>query len=461
MEIYDAVFIGGGPGGYVGAIRAAQRGARVAVIEGDELGGVCLNRGCIPTKALIASVEALRVARRLGEFGIRLDSEPVPDLAAMHERRKKIVTSLVRGIGVLFKSYRIKLIKGHGTLIAPDHVKVAGADGNVEIGAKNIVLATGSRPAIIPGLDPDGKKVLTSNDLLERDAIPERLLIIGAGAIGCEWACIYSGLGSKVTLVEMMDHLLPLEDEDISATLEREFKKQKISFKLGVKIAKLERGGSGIAAILESGDAVEADWALVSIGRACNTDNLGLENVGISPGKGGRIEVNEKMETLVAGIYAIGDIAAGGPMLAHVASAEGIVAAENITGGKRIMDFSAVPGCTFTHPEVASVGLKESDAKNKGIGYKVGLFDFRVLGKAQVMGQIAGKIKIVADDSGKILGVHMLGHSVSDLIHEGVIAVRYGLTADQLAEAIHAHPTMAEGLVEAAENVTGNAIHRL
>ena len=459
MEAYDVVFIGGGPGGYVGAIRAAQRGARVAVIERDELGGVCLNRGCIPTKSLIASVEALRTARRLDQFGITLDSEPVPSLKAMHDRRKKIVQNLVRGIGALFKGHRIRLIKGEGILLARDRIGVKGADGEIEIGARNVVLASGSRPAMIPGLEPDGVKVLTSDDLLQRDIIPGRLLVIGAGAIGCEWACIYSALGAKVTVVEMLDRLLPLEDEEIAGVLEREFRKQKIAFKLGAKIAALERGGEGVKAVLESGDEVEADWALVSVGRACNTDKLGLENVGIAPGKGGRIEVNEKMETVTPGIYAVGDIATGGPMLAHVASAEGIVAAENITGANRKLDLSATPSCTFTHPEVASVGLKESDAKKSGMEYKVGRFDFRVLGKAQAMGDIAGEVKVVAADSGMILGVHMIGHAVSDLIHEGVIAVKYKLTVEQLAEAIHAHPTLAEGMVEAAEDVTGNAIH--
>lgn len=458
MEKYDVVIIGGGPGGYVSAIKAAQRGAKVAVVEKAELGGVCLNRGCIPTKALLASVEALRTARRLDEFGIAMSGELKPDICAMQARMRKVVDTLVKGIAGLFKANKVTLLRGEGLIVSKDRVQVSENGKKQELQAERIIIATGSRPAVLPGLEPDGKKVLNSDHILEYPAIPASILIIGAGAIGCEWGCLFSALGSQVTIVEMMERVLPLEDEEMSQIIEREFKKQKMKVKTGVKISKLIRETDKVRAELDNGDTVEAEIALVSIGRARNTDKIGLENIGVKVNSASAVEVNEKMETSVEGIYAIGDVVPT-PMLAHVASAEGIVSAINATGGEARMDYTAVPSCTFTYPEVGGVGMREWELKKKGMAYKVGRFDFRALGKAHASGEISGRVKVLADENDVVIGVHIVGHSAPELIHEGAVAVRNKLTVEQLISTIHAHPTFSEAILEASEDIRGEAIH--
>lgn len=452
--------IGGGPGGYVSAIRAAQRGAKVAVVEKGELGGVCLNRGCIPTKALLAGAEVLRTAKRLNEFGIVMSGELRVDMSAMHARMKKIVDTLVNGIAGLLKANKIALLRGEGFILAKDRIQVTDGVKKSELRAERIIIATGSRPAELPGLEPDGKRVLNSDHILEYKTIPSSILIVGAGPIGCEWGCLFSSLGSQVTIVEMMERVLPLEDEEISQILEREFKKQKIKVKTGVKITNLIKGDDKIKAKLDNGEVVEADIVLVSIGRARNTDKIGLENIGVKTTNAGAIEVNDRMETSINGVYAIGDVVPT-PMLAHVASAEGIVSAINTTGGDAHMDYSAVPSCTFTYPEVAGVGAREWELKKKGIVYKVGRFDFRALGKAHAAGEISGRVKVIADENDTVIGVHIAGKSAPELIHEGVVAVRNKLTVEQLVSSIHAHPTFSEALLEAAEDLRGEAIHVL
>lgn len=458
MDKYDVVIIGGGPGGYVSAIKAAQRGAKVAVVEKAELGGVCLNRGCIPTKTLLASVEALRTAKRLDEFGIAMSGELKPDISSMHARMRKVVDTLVKGIAGLFKANKIALLRGEGFIVGKDRVQVNENEKKYEVQAERIIIATGSRPAVLAGLEPDGKKVLNSDHILEYPAVPASILIIGAGAIGCEWGCLFSSLGSQVTIVEMMERVLPLEDEEMSQIIEREFKKQKIKVKTGVKISKLIRETDKVRAELDDGETVEAEIALVSIGRTRNTDKIGLENIGVKVNNASAVEVNEKMETSVAGIYAIGDVVPT-PMLAHVASAEGIVSAINATGGEARMDYTAVPSCTFTYPEVAGVGMREWELKKKELAYKVGRFDFRALGKAHASGEISGRVKVIVDESDVVIGVHIVGHSAPELIHEGAIAVRNKLTVEQLIRTIHAHPTFSEAILEASEDIRGEAIH--
>ncbi len=458
MSAYDVVFIGGGPGGYVGAIRAAQRGAKVAVVEKDELGGVCLNTGCIPTKTILSSTAALRSAREADKMGLKPAGDVSPDLPAIWARKDKVVQTLVKGIHSLFKSHGVELIEGEAKLEGKGRISIKGADGDSEIEASRIVIATGSRPAELPGLEFDGKPVANSTHMLAEPYVPESLLVVGAGAIGMEFAQIYSTLGSRVSVVEMLERPLPTEDEDMSALVAREFKKRKIKIITSQKIESLDKSEDKVKARLSDGTELEADRVLVSIGRAFNTGGLDLENAGITPGRRGEIPVNEKMETEAEGIYAIGDVT-GGPLLAHVASTGGLVAAENATGGERSLDLSVLPWCIYTHPEVAGVGLREHQAKEKGIDYKVGRFAVRGIGMAQATGEISGEVKVITDASGKLLGVHTAAAGAGIMVHEAAVAIRQAMTVDEWVSVIHAHPSMSETFVEAAEDVSGMAIH--
>lgn len=456
--------IGAGPGGYVAALKAAQLGAQVTVIEDTEVGGTCLNRGCIPTKALVASSEALHKAKNLEEFGIEVTGDINPNLSKIMERKNKVVSTQVKGIRSLFKSWGVNLIEGRGMILTPEKVEVQKKDNTTEIiETDKIIVATGSRPAQIPIFPFDGKHILSSDDALNIKSIPKSLIIIGAGVIGCEFACIFKELGTEVTMVEMMPRAVSTEDPEISEIIEKELKKKKIKLMTGVKVEKVEghkaEENGGIHVYLADGKELVAEKLLVSIGRALNTENIGLEAVGIKKGARGEILVNEKMETNIEGIYAIGDVT-GGILLAHTASKQGIVAASNACGKEKRYDSSVVPAAIFTSPEIGSVGLREHQAKDKGINIKTGHFQFRALGKAHAMGEIAGMIKIVADaDTDKVIGVHIIGPHASDLVHEGALAIKAGLTVKEVADMIHAHPTLAEGLMEAAEDVHGEAIH--
>jgi dihydrolipoamide dehydrogenase len=453
--------IGTGPGGYVAAIRAAQKGAAVTVVEGAEVGGTCLNWGCIPTKTLIASAEALERTRNAADFGIQVAGEIGYNLAKIRERKDKVVTIQVKGIRSLFKSWGVNLIEGRGSLLSPDMVRVVRKDGAVaDVKCDKIIIATGSRPAKLPGFPFDGESVITSDEAIQLKSIPKSLLIVGAGVIGSEFAFIYRAFGAEVTMVEMMTHAISTEDEEVSGILERELKKAKIKLVTNVKVEKVERGSDGMMVTKLSNDAeVKTERILVSIGRSLNSENLGLDNVGVVIGKRGEIMVNEKMETNVPGIYAIGDVT-GNMMLAHVASHQGLVAVANALGADSRMDYSVVPAGIFTMPEIGSVGLREKQAIEKGIKYRVGRFQFRGLGKAHAMGEITGMAKIIADEAtDKVLGVHICGAHATDLIHEGALAMKMGTTAKQLGDMIHAHPTLAEALMEAAEDVHKMAIH--
>ncbi len=453
--------IGAGPGGYVAAIRAAQKGAAVTVVEGAEVGGTCLNRGCIPTKTLIASAEALVRTLNAADFGIQVSGEVSYNLAKIRERKDKVVATQVKGIRGLFKSWGVDLIEGHGSMLSSGIVRVVRKDGTVtEVKSDKVIIATGSRPAKLPGFPFDGESVITSDEAIQLASIPKSLLIVGAGVIGCEFAFIYRSFGAEVTMVEMMAHAISTEDEEMSELLERELKKAKIKLVTNVKVESVEKTSDGMmAAKLSNGTEVRTERILVSIGRSMNSENLGLDTVGVVIGRHGEITVNDKMETSVPGIYAVGDVT-GNMMLAHVASHQGIVAVANALGGDSRMDYNVVPAGIFTMPEIGSVGLREKQAIEKGIEYKVGRFQFRGLGKAHAMGEITGMAKIIADEAtDKVLGVHICGAHATDLIHEGALAIQMGATAKQLGSMIHAHPTLAEALMEASEDVHKMAIH--
>ncbi len=452
--------IGAGPGGYVAALKGAQLGAEVTVVEDTEVGGTCLNRGCIPTKALVASAEALHKARRLKDYGIEVSGEIVPDLSRIMERKEKVVSIQVKGIRSLFKSWGVRLMEGKGMLLTPEKVEVEKRDGSVEvIESDRIIIATGSRPAQLPIFPFDGKHILSSDDALNMESVPESMIIVGAGVIGCEFASIFRELGTDVTIVELLPRAISTEDPEISELLQKELKKKKIKLLTGVKVERVEGRHDGVHAFLDSGEELVAEKLLVSIGRSLNTEGIGLEAVGVKKGGVGEIEVNERMETNLEGIYAVGDVT-GGTLLAHVASREGIVAACNACGIERRIDYSVIPAAIFTSPEVASVGLREDQAADRGIKYITGHFQFRGLGKAHAMGEITGLVKVIAEkDTDRLLGVHIIGPNASDLIHEAAVAIKAGLKVRDIADTIHAHPTLAEGLMEAAEDVHGEAIH--
>jgi dihydrolipoamide dehydrogenase len=455
--------IGAGPGGYVAAIRAAQKGASVTVIEESEVGGTCLNWGCIPTKTLIASVQMLEHARNAAAFGIEIPGEVTYSLTRIRERKDKVVATQVKGIRSLFTSWGVRLIAGRGSLIDTTVARAVQRDGTTQdIRSDRIIIATGSRPARLSGYPFDGEAVLTSDDAVQMKSIPGSIIIVGAGVIGCEFAFIYRALGASVTIVEMMPRALSAEDHEISGFIERELKKNKIRLLTNVKVEKIRKGPDGKLAVgLSNGTEMGAEKLLVSVGRSVNTENIGLENVGVETGRRGEILVNDKMETNVRGIYAIGDVT-GTMMLAHVASRQGLIAAENSMGGDARMDYAAVPAGIFTMPEIGSVGLREQQAAEQGISVRIGRFPYRSLGKAHAMGEYTGLVKVIADaQTDKVIGVHICGAHATDFIHEGALAIRMGITSKQLAETIHAHPTLAEAVMEAAEDVHGMAIHVL
>lgn len=454
------VILGAGPGGYVAAIKAAQLGARVTVIEESEVGGTCLNNGCVPTKTLLSTTKLLHKARNSEEYGIEISGQIMPNFSKIMERKNKVVSTLVRGIRSLLKNWRVNIIEGKGMFISPEKIEVKRKDGSTEIvEVDKIIIATGSRPAQLPLFPFDGEHILSSDDALNIKSIPKSLIIVGAGVVGCEFAFIFNELGTVVTMLEIMPRAISTEDFEISEILERELKKNKIKLMTGVKVNRVKAQHDGIHVYLEGEKELVAEKLLVSVGRALNSEGIGLEATGIKKGLKGEILVNEKMETNIEGIYAVGDVI-GGLMLAHVASREGIIAAKNAIGGDEKVDYGVVPYSIYTSPEIASVGLREHQAAERGIKVRTGHFQFRSLSKAHAIGEIEGIIKIVSDyTSDRILGVHIIGPYASELIHEATIAIKSGLKTKDIAETIHAHPTLSEGLMEAAEDVYGEAIH--
>ncbi|MDA8169914.1 MAG: dihydrolipoyl dehydrogenase [Nitrospiraceae bacterium] len=452
--------VGAGPGGYVAALKAAQLGAEVTVVEAGEVGGVCLNWGCIPTKTLIASAELLLKLKEVESFGIELGGQPVPNIEKIMQRKNKVVETQVKGIRGLFKSWGVRLVEGRGRLLDAKKVQVDMPGGSTQvIETDKVIIGTGSRPAAIPTFPFDGDRILSSDNALTIKAIPRSMIIVGAGVIGSEFGGIFNALGTEVTIVEMMDRAVSTEDLEISEVLEREYKKRKIKILKNIKVDRVETRPDGVHAFTSDGKELAAEKMLVSIGRTLNTERIGLEEAGVEKGKRGEILVDEHMETGIKGVYAIGDCT-GRILLAHVASTQGIVAAKNACGIEEKMDYNTVPAAIFTSPEIASVGLREFQAKEKGLDCRIGRFHYRALGKAHAIGEIAGFVKVLADAStDKIIGAHIIGAHASDLIQEMAVAIRNGLTARQVAGTIHAHPTLAEGVMEACEAVHGEAIH--
>jgi dihydrolipoamide dehydrogenase len=452
--------VGAGPGGYVAAIRAAQLGARVTVVENQALGGVCLNWGCIPSKALLAVVELGEKVKKAAELGLTMTGPVGYDPRQMVARKNKVVDSLVKGIATLFKTWGIAHVQGTGALVDERTVGVRVADGSEHrIQADAVILATGSSWPDLPLFPVDGRRIITSKHALDLADVPRRLLIIGAGVEGCEFASLYGGLGAQVTMVELLPRLLPLEDEEIAGVIERELKKRGVTLHVGTTAETIRQDADGVQVTLKNGATVAADQVLVSVGRGLNSKGLGLEKLGVRVGGRGDILVDEHLETNVPGIYAIGDVV-GTAMLAHVASAQGKVAVDHIMGGSRRIAYDVIPAGIFTLPEIGRVGLTEQQARERGHDIKVGRFRHVALGKAHAVGDTAGMFKVIADRrTDAVLGVHLVGAHAADLIHEAAVAMQLGARAAQIAETIHAHPTLSEGLMEAAEDVEALAIH--
>ena len=452
--------LGAGPGGYVAAIRAAQLGAKVTVIENRALGGVCLNWGCIPSKALLSIVELGEKLKKAHDLGLQLSHPPayVPEL--MVARKNRVVGGLVNGIATLLKHWGVSHVQGTGRLVNDRTVQVSLADGTeTSIQADGLIIATGSSAQALPMFPVDGYDIMTSQEALEIPRIPERLLIIGGGVEGCEFASLYAGLGSQVTVVEMTSRLLPLEDEEISAFIERELKKRKVRIIVENSVKSVDKTETGITSELADGERLACDAILVSVGRRCNTKGIGLEEVGVKLGNKGEIEVDDHLETNVPGVYAVGDVV-GKAMLAHVASAQGKVAVDNIVGNTKTMNYDVVPAGIFTLPEIGRVGLTERQIRERGVVPKIGRYRYSALGKAHAVGDTVGLVKILADpQTDRVLGAHLVGTHAADLVHEAALAMQLNAKAQDVADMIHAHPTHAEALMEACEDVEGMAIH--
>lgn len=450
--------IGGGPGGYVAAIKAAMLGADVTVIEKRRVGGTCLNVGCIPTKALLASSSMLNNIKEAKSFGINIDGGINIDFSSIMSRKDKIVNQLINGIEFLFEKRGINLINGFGKLIDKNNIEVTMEDGSKEVvNADRIILANGSVP-VIPEMFPyDGKTVITSDELLSLQELPKSILIIGGGVIGCEIGQFLRTLGTEVTIVEMNEQLLPFEDKDVAKQLQRQFKKDKIKVMTGVGVETCQVIDNQAVATLSNGKQIKSQYALVAVGRKPNLNNSGIKELGIEIDKG-KIVVNQNLETNIEGIYAIGDLI-DTPFLAHVASKEGIVAVENALGKSKVVDYTAVPRCVYTEPEVAAVGKTEKQLDAEGKKYNVGQFDFRALGKAQAIGNFQGFIKVIADENDVIIGASIVGPHATDLLTELSLAIHLKLTTEQVGDVIHAHPTLSEGLMEAIHDVHGECIH--
>jgi len=464
MADYDLTVIGGGPGGYVAALRGAQLGARVALVEEKRVGGVCLNEGCIPTKTLARSVELLLDIERAQEFGI-LVSEPALDFAKMMARKEKVVERLVSGVEALLQARKVELFRGKGRLLAPNKVAVEGR----ELSTRSIIIATGAEPREppVPGLDLDG--VLTSSEILELEEAPSDLVIVGGGMIGMEFASIFNALGTKVTVIEMLPSLLPPVDEELSRRYLQIARREGMDIYLNSPLKGVRRNGSRL--VVEHGadekvESVEADYVLIATGRLPYTEGLGLAELGVKtvlkdPGGTGRaIVVDDYLQTTLPGVYAVGDVT-GGWMLAHVAFRQGEIAAENALGNKKGIDYRAVPYCVFTLPEMAGVGLTEQEAKGEGIPYKKSIFRFGASGRALTMGETRGLVKMLCHEEGEVLGLHIMGPQATDLIAEGALAIQTGAKASDIVATIHAHPTLPEAVREAALGQFEGPIHAL
>ncbi|MDR7438269.1 MAG: dihydrolipoyl dehydrogenase [Armatimonadota bacterium] len=464
QDVYDLVVIGAGPGGYVGAIRAAQLGMRTAIVERNKLGGTCLHLGCIPTKALLQVAELLEEMRRAREFGIRVE-EPSLDMTAVQRYKDRVVNALHRGVEYLMRKNGIAVFQGTARLVGRERVHVSLQDGSeTELRTQRVLLATGSVPRSIPGVTVDGSRILTSDHVVGLQEVPRRLGILGAGAIGVEFASVFRTFGSEVTMLELLPRVPPGEDEEVSEALRKALERRGIQIHTEVKLQRVEPAGGGLRLVADQNGTplqVEVDVLLVAVGRAPHTEGLGLEAVGVEVDQGGFIRADARMRTNVEGIWAIGDVVHPVPMLAHVASEEAVVAVEDMAGRTpRPMDYLSVPRCTYSLPEVASFGLTETQAREQGYQVRVGRFPFAANSKAGILGIREGFVKIVTDARyGEILGVHMIGPRVTELLPEGVLARNVEATAEELVQAIHAHPTLSEAVREAALDALGRVIH--
>ena len=459
-KTHDLIIIGAGPGGYVAAIRAAQLGLNVACIEKEAaLGGTCLRIGCIPSKVLLESSHKFSEAReKFSQHGIRFNAVEL-DLATMLGRKDRIVTTLTKGIEFLFKKNKITRYSGTGKILAAGRVLVESATGKIELATKNILIATGSKSAPLPGVELDGEFICTSTEALSFPTVPGNLVVIGAGYIGLELGSVWKRLGAKVTVVEYLDRILPGMDTEIASDAKKIFEKQGIEFRLGAKVLSTRYEKGECIVEIENSPSLRCDKVLLAVGRVPNTDGLGLDSVGIALDKKGRVPVSENFETNVKGIFAIGDVIPG-PMLAHKAEEEGIACVEKIATGFGHVNYDAIPGVAYTHPEIATVGKTEEQLTEAKVNFRKGVFLFRGNGRALALGDADGKIKILADaKTDRILGVHALGPHAGDLINEAAVAINFGASSEDLARSCHAHPTLGEVLKEAALAVDGRAIH--
>ncbi len=460
---YDLVVLGSGPGGYVGAIRASQLGLKVAIVEKAELGGICLNWGCIPTKSLLKSASVFEYLQHAESYGIRIEGEAKADFEAMVKRSRGVADKMSNGVQFLLKKNKIDVINGFGKLIDNKTVEVSKEDGASEkVSAKNILLATGARSRELPSLPQDGEKVIGYRKALTLDKQPKSMIVVGSGAIGSEFAYFYNSIGTKVTLVEYLPNIVPLEDEEVSKQLGRSFKKAGINVMTSAEVLSVDTSGDQVKAVIKTKkgeETHEADIVLSAVGIAPNIEGIGLEEVGIEIEKG-KVKVDAYYQTSVQGVYAIGDIVPG-QALAHVASAEAITCVEKIAGhSPEPIDYGNIPGCTYTSPEVASVGMTEKAAKEAGYTLKIGKFPFSASGKASAAGHSDGFVKLIFDEKyGELLGAHLIGANVTEMIAELVVAKKLETTGHELIKSVHPHPTMSEAIMEAAAAAYDEVIH--
>lgn len=460
---FDLIVIGSGPGGYVAAIRASQLGMKVGVVEKENIGGVCLNWGCIPTKSLLKSAQALEYALHAESYGVAISGEIKPDFGKMVQRSREVAEGMSKGVQFLFKKNKIEVVNGFGKLKSATEIEVTDAEGKKKIiSAKNIILATGARSKELPNLKQDGEKIIGYRQAMTLQKQPKSMIVVGSGAIGSEFAYFYNAIGTDVTLVEFLPDVVPNEDEEVSKALARSFKKAKMKILLGSSVEKVDTTGELCKVTIKTpkGEEVhEAEIVLSAVGVTPNIEGIGLEEMGIVIEKG-KIKVDEFYRTNVPGVHAIGDIV-GGPALAHVASAEGIVCVEKIAGlNPDPINYGNIPGCTYTNPEISSVGLTEAKAKEAGYEIKVGKFPYTASGKASAAGQKDGFVKLIFDAKyGELLGAHMIGGNVTEMIAELVVARKLEITGHELMKTIHPHPTMSEAIMEAAAAAYDEVIH--
>ena len=454
---YNIIVIGSGPGGYVAAIRASQLGKKVAIVEKAELGGVCLNWGCIPTKALLKSAQVFTYCKNAAHYGVAVEGEVKPDFEKIVARSRTVADTMSKGVAFLMKKNNIDILTGWGRLAGEGKVEV---DGTL-YEADAVILATGARPRQMPFMPVDGEHIISSKEALTLPRLPQSMIVVGSGAIGSEFACLYASLGVKVTVVEYMPQMMPLEDEEVAKAMERAFRKMRAAVMTSttVKAVRVEDGICHVDIEGKKGaETLQAEVVLSAVGVKSNIENIGLEEMGIAVERD-KVVVDEHYQTSARGVYAIGDIIAT-PALAHVASAEAIHCVEHICGLEPdAVDYSTIPSCVFTTPEVASVGMTEQQARDKGIEYKVGRFPFTASGKATAAGDRDGFVKLIFDNEERLIGAHLVGATVTEMLGEPTLAKRMGATAHTIAKTIHSHPTMHEGLMEAAEAAIGAAIH--